>query len=190
MDNCFKRIELFNKGRIPDMLRVKYKLMEGDAFRFFRGSNHLFFEDLAVNNPLPPSPISWLCGDLHLENFGSFKGENRLAYFDMNDFDESMLGPCLLDVVRLCTSIFLAAGMIKAGKADCKKLVTTFIQSYASNLKAGRIRFIEKETAKGVVEDFLNTVALRKRKDLLDKRVDFSGNEPVIKLWNLKVFKA
>ncbi|MEJ0083778.1 MAG: DUF2252 family protein [Puia sp.] len=96
MNNCFQRIELFNKGRIPDMLRVKYNLMEGDAFRFFRGTNHLFFEDLASHNPLPPSPISWLCGDLHLENFGSFKGDNRLVYFDVNDFDDALLGPLFM----------------------------------------------------------------------------------------------
>ena len=29
------------------------------------------------------TPISWLCGDLHLENFGSFNRDNRLVYFDM-----------------------------------------------------------------------------------------------------------
>ena len=74
MNDCFRRIELFNEGRIPDMLRVKYKLMQGDVFRFFRGTNHSFYEDLAMNNPLPPSPLSWLYWDLHLENFGSFKG--------------------------------------------------------------------------------------------------------------------
>ena len=40
MPDCFKRIEAFNQGRFPDMLRVKYKLMRDDAFRFFRGTNH------------------------------------------------------------------------------------------------------------------------------------------------------
>ena len=73
MNDCFRRIELFEKDAFLTC-RVKYKLMQGDVFRFFRGTNHSFYEDLAMNNPLPPSPLSWLYWDLHLENFGSFKG--------------------------------------------------------------------------------------------------------------------
>ena len=42
---------------------------------------------------LPHSPVCWICGDLHIENFGSYKGDNRLVYFDLNDFDESILAP-------------------------------------------------------------------------------------------------
>jgi hypothetical protein len=33
----------------------------------------------------------------HIENFGSYKGDNRLVYFDIGDFDESLLGPSAWD---------------------------------------------------------------------------------------------
>ena len=170
MNNCLKRIQTFNEGRIPDMLRVKYKLMQGDAFRFFRGSNHLFFEDLAHNNPLPPSPISWLCGDLHLENFGSFKGDNRLVYFDINDFDDALLGPAIYDVSRLICSIFIAFESLKIEEEKAINMAKLFLKVYSETLEKGKARYIEPQTAKGIVYKFLSAVSKRKDKQILRKR--------------------
>src|ERR1700747_2530702 len=90
-----ERVKEFNSGRIPEMLKIKYRNMRQNAFVFYRGSCHLFYEDLPAVSHLNNSPLSWLCGDLHLENFGSYKADNRLVYFDINDFDESALAPCL-----------------------------------------------------------------------------------------------
>ncbi len=78
------------------MVQIKYKLMTENMFRFFRGTCHLFYEDLSKTNTIPPAPLTWICGDLHLENFGSYKGDNRLVYFDLNDFDESILAPGIM----------------------------------------------------------------------------------------------
>src|SRR5450432_13321 len=170
MSDCFKRIELFNEGRIPDMLRVKYNLMQGDVFRFFRGTNHLFYEDLARNNPLPPSPISWLCGDLHLENFGSFKGDNRLVYFDINDFDDALLAPSLYDIARLVCSIFVAFDSLKIEEAKAINMGQLFLKTYSETLVKGKAYYIEPQTAKGIVYKFLSTVSKRKDKRILRKR--------------------
>jgi uncharacterized protein (DUF2252 family) len=170
MDNCFKRIELFNQGRIPDMLRVKYNLMQGDAFRFFRGTNHLFYEDLARDNPLPPSPLSWLCGDLHLENFGSFKGDNRLVYFDVNDFDDALIAPAAYDVARLICSIFVAFDSLKIEEVKAINMGQLFLKIYSETLEKGKARYIEPQTAKGIVYRFLSTVSKRKDKQILRKR--------------------
>ena len=82
----------FNAGRDPERLRMKYEAMRKSPFVFLRGSCHRFYERLAPG-ALPASPLGWVCGDLHLENFGSFKGDNGLVYFDINDFDESALAP-------------------------------------------------------------------------------------------------
>ena len=60
-----------------------------DAFAFLRSTCHLFYEDWPADTPLNEAPLAWICGHLHLENFGTFKGDNRLAYFDINDFDEA-----------------------------------------------------------------------------------------------------
>ena len=108
MDKIRDRINEFNKGVPLFLLKVKYKRMSESAFRFFRGTCHLFYEDLSKNNSIPSSPTSWITGDLHLENFGSYKGDNGLVYFDVNDFNEAVLSPVTWEVVRMITSIFVA----------------------------------------------------------------------------------
>ena len=170
MAGIFERIEAFNKGRIPDMLRVKYKLMQADTFRFFRGSNHLFYEDLQLDNPLPPSPLSWICGDLHLENFGSFKGDNRLVYFDVNDFDDALLAPAVYDVARLICSIFIAFDSLNIEENKAINMARLFLKTYSETLTKGKAYYIEPQTAKGIVYKFLATVSKRKDSRLLKKR--------------------
>src|ERR1700744_66926 len=90
MTDLAQRLQLFNRDLLPEMVQLKYEAMMENPFRFFRGTCHLFYEDLPRNSWLLSSPRIWLCGDLHLENFGSFKGVHRL-YFDMNDFDETFV---------------------------------------------------------------------------------------------------
>src|SRR4051812_19196136 len=95
-----ERLEAANAGRDPERLNIKYAEMRSDAFAFLRGSCTLFYEDLPIRE-LPPAPRVWCSGDLHLENFGAYKGENRLVYFDLNDFDEACLAPATWDLVRV-----------------------------------------------------------------------------------------
>src|ERR1700738_3437507 len=86
-------IHAWNRGRELQRLRLKYAKMETDAFSFFRGTAHLFFRDWPLDAALDDAPLVWVCGDLHLENFGSFYGDAGRAYFDGNDFDEAALAP-------------------------------------------------------------------------------------------------
>ena len=91
MPSVVSRILKFNKDRDPGYVRLKYSKMKENPFTFFRGTCHLFYEDLSRNDHFPSSPTGWITGDLHLENFGSYKGDNGLVYFDLNDFDEAVL---------------------------------------------------------------------------------------------------
>ncbi len=88
------RILRFNEGRDPERLDMKYEAMRQSPFAFFRGTCHLFWEDWPRDSPLNSAPVTWECGDLHFENFGTYKGDNRLVYFDINDFDEAVLAAC------------------------------------------------------------------------------------------------
>jgi len=69
--------------------------MTESPFRFFRGTAPFSIDDLRADTRFLSSPICWLCGDMHIENFGSFKGDNKLVYFDVERFDEALLGPVL-----------------------------------------------------------------------------------------------
>lgn len=170
-DAIAERVWLFNKERIPDFLQLKFKAMAENSFRFYRGSCHLFYEDLPKQDFLYKSPPAWICGDLHLENFGSYKGDNRLTYFDINDFDEAILAPCIWDVTRFLCSVFMAAEILRINFRQSVYLANTFIDAYAEALSQGYIRVLEEETATGVVKDFLTAVKNRKRKDYLSKHV-------------------
>ncbi len=104
------RIAAANRGRDTDVLPRKFAALAESPFRFFRGTAHLFWDDWRRAPPdCDTGPRTWCCGDLHIENFGSFRGDNGLAYFDINNFDEAASGPALADPLRCLTSIWLAA---------------------------------------------------------------------------------
>ena len=63
----------FNAGRDPERLQLKYEHMRSDPFVFLRSACHLFYERLPKGGIFKTVPLVWSCGDLHLENFGSFK---------------------------------------------------------------------------------------------------------------------
>ena len=88
-----RQIRTFNMGRDHERLQIKYRKLRSSPFVFLRGTCHLFYERLPTGGVFKSAPLTWVCGDLHLENFGSYKGDNRLVYFDLNDFDEAALAP-------------------------------------------------------------------------------------------------
>jgi uncharacterized protein (DUF2252 family) len=170
MPTIAERIKAFNEDRLPEFRSMKYRIMADNAFSFFRGTCHLFYEDLSGHNQIPFSPPSWVCGDLHLENFGSYKGDNRLVYFDMNDFDEALLSPISWELVRMICSIFTGFDTLKIAKEEALKMAQDFLQTYSRILGNGKAHYIEPQIAKGIVRIFLEKVAERKQKQLVGRR--------------------
>ncbi len=166
------RIKSFNAQRLQQVLPLKYKAMAESPFRFFRGSCHIFYEDLLKEYPFPQSPLVWNCGDLHIENFGSYKGENRLVYFDINDFDEAVQAPLLYEISRLLVSVEIAATEIGFSKREKKILVQHLLHQYRHTLIQNKSQNIEKETATGLVGKLIDKVSERKEKDLILKRTN------------------
>ena len=109
MPDIAHEIQTFNAGRDPERLALKYKGMRSSPFVFLRATCHLFYSRLPDLPLLAEAPPVWCCGDLHLQNFGSYKGDNRLVYFDINDFDESVLAPASWDLLRFLTSVLVGA---------------------------------------------------------------------------------
>jgi uncharacterized protein (DUF2252 family) len=170
MVDLVSRIVAFNAGRDPERLLLKYRAMRASAFAFMRGTCHLFYDELPRDGVFKSAPAVWVCGDLHLENFGSYKGDNRLVYFDVNDFDESALAPASWDLVRLLTSIRIAAESLRIGASDAQSLCEDCLQAYSSALVEGKAYWVERETAKGLVRALLDRVRDRQRAVFLDTR--------------------
>jgi len=165
-------IRRFNAGRDPELLQSKFDRMRSSPFVFMRGACHLFYERLAEIELPPTAPLAWACGDLHLENFGSYKGDNGLVYFDLNDFDESALAPASWDVVRLLASLLTAAKSIGIDRSQAQALCRDFIAAYAGALQSGEARWVERDTAQGLVQRLLDGLRKRKRVDFLDQRTE------------------
>lgn len=189
-NNIKTRIENFNNGRNPELLKLKYKKLATDPFSFFRGTCHLFYEDFPQNSLMNLAPLTWICGDLHLENFGSYKGDNRLVYFDINDFDESVLAPCIWDLVRFVTSIIVGSHSLGVDEKESLHLSNIYLKTYSQTLAKGKARTVEKETAKGLVKDLLESLKKRNRADFLDQRTEKKKGKQRLIIDNKRITKA
>jgi uncharacterized protein (DUF2252 family) len=170
MSTIKKRIKDFNKDYLADKVQLKYSFMAENAYRFYRGTCHLFYEDLAHSAELPSSPLVWASGDLHIENFGSYKSANGLVYFDLNDFDEALLAPAIWELVRMVTSIYVAFEALEIGEEEGGRMAKLYIKAYCDIISKGKALYIEPQVAQGIVCTFLAAVSDRKKKDLLQKK--------------------
>jgi uncharacterized protein (DUF2252 family) len=182
MPEAVSKISKFNKPLLPEQVQLKYRLMNESMYSFYRGTCHLFYESLSKEKKLPFSPSAWICGDLHIENFGTYKGDNRLVYFDLNDFDEAVLAPASWELVRLLTSIFIAFESLKIENKKAINMAALFLKTYSQTLVNGKSFYIEPKTAQGLVCDFLTAVSKRKQKELLSKRTYKKGNRRMLSL--------
>jgi len=188
MSKLKAQLNTFNANRLPEMVKLKYEAMSENAFRFFRGTCHVFYEQLSKVK-LPQSPLVWICGDLHLENFGSYKANNKLVYFDLNDFDEAALAPALWEVLRLVASIFIAFDTLGIGEEEAMNMGDLFLKTYCSTLLGGKAISIEPRTAKGIVKDFLKNAEESSYTELLEKRTEVSDRKVILSLKHERHFK-
>jgi uncharacterized protein (DUF2252 family) len=115
-------------GRMPSLLPIKWSHMAASPFGFFRGAVPLMAADLA---PLLRTELmAQICGDAHVQNLGAFEAPDGRLIFDINDFDESIIGPWEWDVKRMAASLVLAGR--EAGNSDkqCRNAVLAFARWY------------------------------------------------------------
>ena len=173
--NIVHRIVVANADRDPIRVAMKYRMMRASCWSFFRGTCHLFYDRLPKNGIARSAPPVWSCGDLHLENFGSYKGDNRLVYFDINDFDEAAISPASWDLARMLTSILVRTATLGLSKGNTHALASEFIAAYLQTLRNGRALWVERDTAQGIVHGLLEGARARPRTAFLAQRTRRSG---------------
>jgi uncharacterized protein (DUF2252 family) len=100
-------IEAQNRRRLPELVPVRIGRMVQSPFAFLRGAALVMAHDLAST---PDTGLDvQVCGDAHLANFGLFASPEGTLVFDVNDFDETDVGPWEWDVKRLCASAAVVA---------------------------------------------------------------------------------
>ena len=170
MASVVKRINQFNSGIAEQLLKRKKEAILESPFRFYRGTCHLFAEDFVKLAKYKPKITSWICGDLHFENFGSFKAENRLVYFDLNDFDESILAGPEPEACRFLTSVCIAASQMKVAPITLNKALFDIMTIYCDSVERGKALMLEERTAQGYFRKYFEQQGTLNRKDFIDKR--------------------
>ncbi len=91
-------------------LELKHELMAKSAFLFFRATFYRWIQIWPEICPLPAAAPNVLAvGDLHVENFGTWRDSEGRLVWGVNDFDEATTLPYTIDLVRLTASAILAA---------------------------------------------------------------------------------
>lgn len=189
-ESVAEAIRRHNAGRDPERLAIKFAKMRESPFVFLRGACHLFYEALPDRPALTQAPLAWCCGDLHFENFGSYKADNRLVYFDINDFDEAALAPCTWDIVRLLASIRCGTDALQASPAEALAVSRDGLSAYRAALIRGKPLWVERDTAGGLVRELLAGLHERKRDDHLDRHTVRKGGRRRLKLDGGKALPA
>jgi uncharacterized protein (DUF2252 family) len=155
--------EAWLKGEIevvPADLVLKHKLMAGSAFPFMRATFYrwasLWHE---VCGGLAEAPKLLAVGDLHVENFGTWRDAEGRLVWGINDVDEAAQMPYTIDLVRLATSALLARReehFAINGKAACKAI----LKGYRKQITDGGRAFVLEEDY-----PFLRTIALAADRD-------------------------
>ncbi|MGA9040408.1 MAG: DUF2252 family protein [Terriglobales bacterium] len=90
-------------------LRLKHQHMAEAAFPFLRATFYRWVQIWPEVCPeIAKSPHLLAVGDLHIENFGTWRDVEGRLVWGVNDFDEAATFPYTLDLVRLAVSAALA----------------------------------------------------------------------------------
>lgn len=162
-------------------LRRKLEALAASPFQFFRGTFHLMAWDLFQNRvPLAAAaaPDGLIVGDLHLENFGIYRGAGGALVFDVNDFDDVGRGPLDLDLKRLCTSAMLLPGLAQGVRLTAAKNIA---RGWAEEMVKVGGRFPippwDEKKAEGRVQSLLGERKLKTRTEALAKAAPEKGHD-------------
>jgi len=126
-------------------LDAKHELMARDAFSFLRATFYRWMQLFPALCPKAASaPTVLAIGDLHVENYGTWRDAEGRLIWGINDFDEAFPLPYTIDLVRLTTSAWLA---IKLGRLPVTpaRACAAILDGYTKGLADGGEPFVLAE---------------------------------------------
>jgi uncharacterized protein (DUF2252 family) len=134
--------------------------MVESVFPFLRATFYRWAQVLPeVCSDLASAPEILAVGDLHVENFGTWRDIEGRLIWGVNDFDEASRLPYANDLVRLATSVLLAieeSRLVVSGKDACAEI----LDGYSKSLAEGGQPFVLEEGNK-----WLRSIALNELRD-------------------------
>jgi len=133
-EDPLKLLEVSARGRLPKLMALKYQRMALSPFGYFRGAVPVMAYDLSLMGNT--GIVNQLCGDAHVRNLGAYAGPDGRLVFDINDFDETLVGPFEWDVKRMATSLILAGREAGAKNLHCREAASVFLERYRTDMQA------------------------------------------------------
>ncbi len=122
---------------VADDLALKHERMKLDLLPFLRATFYRWMQLWPEICPdLAGAKTVLAVGDLHIENFGTWRDAEGRLVWGVNDFDEAYELPYTLDLVRLAASALVAA---RAGQLQVRpeKICGLILAGYEASLEAG-----------------------------------------------------
>lgn len=112
---------------VEEDIHYKHRQMKESAFIFLRATYFRWARKIGKWCPeLMDAPQVLSVGDLHAENFGTWRDEDGRLVWGVNDFDEAAVMPYVLDLVRLATSIRLADELEAGNQEVARELLNGY----------------------------------------------------------------
>ena len=112
-------------------LKKKHERMRESAFVFLRATFFRWAKRVeGICADLAKTPPVLSVGDLHLENFGTWRDAEGRLVWGVNDFDEAAVIPYAFDLVRLATSARLAANLPIGNRAIARALIDGYSDGF------------------------------------------------------------
>jgi hypothetical protein len=130
---------------VPAGLAYKHSRMAAERMSFFRATYYRWAQRWSdVPAELSGAPAVLAVGDVHIENFGTWRDSEGRLVWGINDFDEAFSLAYTNDLVRLATSALLAIAadhLTLRPRATCAALLA----GYRAGLEAGGRPFVLSE---------------------------------------------
>jgi len=128
----------------PD-LTLKHQQMTGALFPFLRATYYRWAQIWPeVCGDLASAPEVLSVGDLHVENFGTWRDSEGRLIWGVNDFDEAWRLPYSNDLVRLAASALMAISGSHLA-IDMKDATRAMLEGYSESLAGGGRAFVLAE---------------------------------------------
>jgi hypothetical protein len=149
--NVFKATQDFENWlakRLPVVrqdVALKHALMAQAPFPFFRATFYRWLQHWTdVCSEVAKAPAVLAVGDLHIENFGTWRDEEGRLIWGVNDLDEAWPAAYTIDLVRLATSAYLAISAEHLGLTR-REVAEAIEEGYRDAIAAGGKAFILAE---------------------------------------------
>lgn len=135
-------------------LDLKHRRMRKSAFDFLRATYFRWARTIEALCPSLTAAPQILCiGDIHIENYGTWRDADARLVWGINDFDEAAVMPYAYDLIRLTTSAILAPDL----DVPLADVAAAVVRGYTRGLSSPRATLLDEES--GWLRPYVNPTA-------------------------------